>query len=516
MFNKDFYPTPSNLIREMLSKVKYLTSMSKILEPSAGKGDIIDYIFKNEYRAYRSREDNEKEFMKYDCIEIEPELQSVLTGKGYNVVHNDFLTYDTYTQYELILMNPPFSNGAKHLLKAISMQEKNGGQIVCLLNAETLKNPYSNDRKLLLRKLEELESEVKYISGGFTEAERKTNVETALINIVIERKDLEDDLFKNIKLEAEEEFESKFEDFTARTGLVSKDQQLEFLVKDYNTHIKLLQNAVRATNILHSFGNSIKLETNIYLKKTAGYHNDNSDYNEWVHDLRIKYWSSVMNVDTFKKYMTYKTYSKITNLIEKQSNLEFNLNNIYTVKQMLMSTFVKNLEESAVDVFEEATKYSQSEYSKNIWLYNGWKTNKGHKLNKKIVLPISFAGWYNNVDLSQHSSNKKQIEEIEKVLNYFDAFKEYTSVFQGATGDEAENDYIHIKAYKKGTTHITFKRLDLLDRFNMFVGKLKNWIPDPSELKTDADKKEYENLKKDIYEHYPKEYEPSGKLLLPF
>ena len=40
-------------------------------------------------------------------------------------------------------MNPPFSEGDKHLLKAINIM-KNGGQIVCILNAETIKNPYSN------------------------------------------------------------------------------------------------------------------------------------------------------------------------------------------------------------------------------------------------------------------------------------------------------------------------------------------------------------------------------------
>ena len=35
-------------------------------------------------------------------------------------------------------MNPPFSNGDKHLLKALKMQEK-GGAIICLLNAETIR-----------------------------------------------------------------------------------------------------------------------------------------------------------------------------------------------------------------------------------------------------------------------------------------------------------------------------------------------------------------------------------------
>lgn len=60
MFNKDFYPTPDDLIRKMLVNIKHISNMNKILEPSAGKGNILDYIFKAElshyYNDYRKQE----------------------------------------------------------------------------------------------------------------------------------------------------------------------------------------------------------------------------------------------------------------------------------------------------------------------------------------------------------------------------------------------------------------------------------------------------------------------------
>ena len=56
-------------------------------------------------------------------------------------------------------MNPPFSNGDKHLLKALQMQEK-GGNIVCLLNAETLRNPYTESRKELIRQLDKYDADI--------------------------------------------------------------------------------------------------------------------------------------------------------------------------------------------------------------------------------------------------------------------------------------------------------------------------------------------------------------------
>lgn len=76
-------------------------------------------------------------------------------GKGYRVIHDDFLTLHTYKHYDLIITNPPFSVGAHHLLKAIEVQETSDGAIICLLNAEMLRNPYRNERKAKNSKLAE-------------------------------------------------------------------------------------------------------------------------------------------------------------------------------------------------------------------------------------------------------------------------------------------------------------------------------------------------------------------------
>lgn len=173
---KDFYPTNKTVIAKMLDGVKF-GKLKTILEPSAGKGDIVDAVKeKMEYRYYTP---------DIDLIEINKDLQSVLTGKGYRVVHDDFLTYDTMKEYDLIIMNPPFSNGCSHLLKAIQLQKRNGGAIICILNAETLKNPYTNERKELLRILSENHADIAYLQDAFLEGERTTNVEIALIKVVM-------------------------------------------------------------------------------------------------------------------------------------------------------------------------------------------------------------------------------------------------------------------------------------------------------------------------------------------
>lgn len=49
MFGIQFYPTPEWLVDKMINKVEF-DSVTSILEPSAGKGDIIQGIFRYDIR----------------------------------------------------------------------------------------------------------------------------------------------------------------------------------------------------------------------------------------------------------------------------------------------------------------------------------------------------------------------------------------------------------------------------------------------------------------------------------
>jgi len=183
----EFYPTPQHLIAKMLSGIDF-EQINTVLEPSAGTGDICNEV--NKKLKYVSNNYSREEYRgDIDCIEIDGDLCAILKDKKYRVVHDNFLTYESKKKYDLIIMNPPFSEGDKHLMKAINMQEVFGGSIVCLLNAETLKNPYSNLRKTLVRLLDELNAIIEYLPGEFENAERKTKVEVALIKIVIPEKE---------------------------------------------------------------------------------------------------------------------------------------------------------------------------------------------------------------------------------------------------------------------------------------------------------------------------------------
>lgn len=107
----EFYPTPKTLLDQIFKGANW-KRIETVLEPSAGKGDIVEYIH---------QQDSE---IDIDCIEIEENLQHILTGKGHRLVWDDFLSYQTPKHYDLIVMNPPFSTGDEHLLKALEMQKR--------------------------------------------------------------------------------------------------------------------------------------------------------------------------------------------------------------------------------------------------------------------------------------------------------------------------------------------------------------------------------------------------------
>src|ERR1700749_504126 len=102
MFNKDFFPTPHKVLDEM-----GIDCFDKIvLEPSAGKGDMVDYLLTNGAKDVIACEKND-------------DLRKIVASKC-KIIENDFLKVSTeqVSHIELIVMNPPFSADEKHIIHA--------------------------------------------------------------------------------------------------------------------------------------------------------------------------------------------------------------------------------------------------------------------------------------------------------------------------------------------------------------------------------------------------------------
>lgn len=168
--NPDYYPTPDHLISRMISPYYNRLGKAQILDPEAGGGAILDYISKG-----RSGQKN-----NLYAIEKDPELTYTLQGKDYKVIHNDFLTYSGNYLFDLILMNPPFSNGDEHLLKAWDVLTE--GDITCLLNRETINNPCTARRKQLARIIAD-HGTIEEVGQAFSQAVRRTLVDVVMVRL---------------------------------------------------------------------------------------------------------------------------------------------------------------------------------------------------------------------------------------------------------------------------------------------------------------------------------------------
>jgi hypothetical protein len=504
--NKDFYPTPDHLINKMVSGLDF-NYINSILEPSAGKGNIIDKLKVIEKPAYSYI--NKKYNFDIDCIENDNNLRSILKDKNCRLVYNDFLTYETMKEYDLIIMNPPFSNGCKHLLKALEMQERNGGAIICLLNAETLKNDYTNDRKELNRKLTEYNATIEYLNESFIGAERSTSVEVALIKVKLPEVKKESFIFDGLrKAQEQQEYEQ-----TEQTAVVENDlfksivnqYQLEVeagikLIKEYNAMSKYILSEFakdeETGETIQKGGCILKLD----LSSSHDGYRTNLTINGYIKEVRRKYWKALFNNKEFIGKLTDNLRQDFYNRLEDLSNYDFSIYNIFELKIEMSNKVVKGIEETIVALFDELSHkhYWDNTQSSNIHYYNGWRTNKSYIINKKVIIPLSaydsYSGRFQPTLYPSKAIDK--LSDIEKCFNYLDGGLtesidiEESLKFAEEYGEtkDIQLKYFTVTFYKKGTAHIVFNNEELLKKFNIFGSKNKNWIPNS------YGKKEYKNM----------------------
>ncbi|MGV7067173.1 DUF4942 domain-containing protein, partial [Bacillus velezensis] len=291
-------------------------------------------------------------------------------------------------------------------------------QIVCLLNAETLKNPYSNDRKFLIRKLEEINAEVEYIQNAFSNSDRNTEVETALIYISIEKQEYSSVLIEELK---KDESYRINEDYKA-TQLVNADF-IKGIVEQFNYEVKAGLKLINEYNslkplMLHSFNDDSTPILKLLIDKNT---EENDIENAYIKQIRAKYWNTLFNNDQFMGLFTSNLKQKYLEHVEELKDYDFSLFNIYTLRIQMSKEMTQGVEDTILNLFEEFShKHYYDESSKNVHLYNGWKTNKSYKINKKIIIPLNVYSWldgrYNPTDYKV----LEKLKDIEKVFNYLD------------------------------------------------------------------------------------------------
>lgn len=468
-FGKQFYPTPDHIASKMVEKIgRKNFKRAYILDPSAGSGSLLEYV--NSIFKY----DNWGKPSAVHAVEIDQDLRSVLMGKNIDVVGEDFMQFSTNFNYDIILMNPPFADGAKHLLKA--WQIAGSSEIVCLLNSETLNNPCTSDRQLLKKIIEDNNGTVEDLGDCFSNAARTTGVNVSMV--YLKKEAASNFSFDPSNMERENhEFPEDLQDNMPAVNNVLKSYE--------NSHVA----SINAFKELLTAWNKFR-----YYSKpiTDGYYNDdfisfikNNDFNGFVTRFNNMSWDKVLQKSKFKDYMTKDVKSEFTDKFAKQQNIAFTEQNMMLMFEVLWFNKDKILSDCAEEVFDIMTKYHKDNRVHN----EGWKHNDAYMVSRKVVLPHYIGtNWsskfkverslaLNDIDRAMCHLTGKKIANISTVENVLEKrFAELGSTSYGSGQNLVESEFFKIRFFKKGTIHLEFKNKQLWETFNRTVALNKGWL----------------------------------------
>lgn len=516
MFGEQFYPTPKETIRLLLSpivnkKPEDINITDRIfLEPSAGKGDILDYIKVNLFS-------NRSSHFKAYCVEIDPNLIHILHGKGYQVIGNNFLDLKPTNYFNTIVMNPPFAFGAEHVLKAWEILEN--GEIHAILNQETIDNPFSATRKAL-KAIISSHGSVEYIGRAFTNAEVKTDVSCVIVRIY--KKDKK----RSLLWEPKDFKASGVVDFNDQDLLENK-VALNDRVENMIIQAELFRTAM--IKLIRSFQAASFYSKGIWgdeMKKLSMWIGEfmlseatpEAQYNLFNDMLRKSIWHSMLSVSRISDYLTSNVQKNWHQFIETTGQMEVSKENVYTIIDMIFANRHEIMKKAIVDVFDLMTSYSKE----NKMIIEHWKTNSCWKVNRKVIIPyvVRYGEYMQQSSLKSHGgrfkidyAKSREFWDIDKVMKYLSGKSECIDI-EGAlktrfleignirTGDhfnnELESTFFKIKFWKKGTVHLYFKDEKLWDRLNMIACDQKNWLP-PEEKKEWKEREKYESPNPDNF-----------------
>lgn len=493
--NSDFYPTPLSLAGKMLALIDW-KRVKYILEPSAGKGDLVNAVCRMvESRRYYDKfsmcyELKEHPSDCFDVIESDYNLRLMLRGKGLRLIDDDFLRFSTEKRYDLVLMNPPFSEGARHLIKAIQLQ-KNGGQICCLLNADTIRNPYSNERKLLRSLLSEYNAKIQFVKDSFRHAERKSGVEVAIIYLNIKQQRRPSTFFENAEKAAKIDAEAH----RGNMEYLIVSDEVEAMIQQYNAEVKAGVDFLLAYRDLvpYIMEGTDKHSSALIAISIDGHETKDitsETINQYAEKVRYKYWKLFLNRPALRNKMTSQMANDYADKVREMSAYEFNRHNIAQVLYDIQSQLVTGVEESIMKLFETLTQHSMDNEA-NIHYYNGWRTNKAWKVGQKAIIPGygCFGSYSWDAGKLNESGVFALLDDLEKSLHYLEKGDPIThwdlagEIRQANAAGRTSLDltYFSVKLYKKGTCHIKFRSdpavQAIIERLNIFAGRNKGWLP---------------------------------------
>lgn len=464
--DNQFYPTPEPVRYRMTEGLKL--NRKKILDPSAGRGDLLDHVKQLTSNGYLGAAD-------LYAIEIDSDLRRILLDKNYKVIDTDFLNYGGYHYFDLILMNPPFRQGAAHLLKAWEISQ--GATIRCLLNIETLRNETSQERRRLNSIIDQF-GKVENLGSIFKRAERPADVEIALVELIDTR--------------PKEDFRINFDP----TLMGANDFEISDLPQNELAPLNLFESYEgRYKAAISAFKDLLaaRQRVSFYMSGLLPDHKEPAEiigavlkegktpdvaYSEYLTRLTSEAWNMVFSRTKLREMATEGVREKIEQMQAEQGAMAFTADNMEDLFLTIMVNRDQIIIKCALEVFDSLTKH----HHENRLYLEGWKTNSAYFVGKKFILPGIKSYWSDSIDYS----SSRTLDDIERVMCFLSGkkFESIRSIYHtydrsAYFGEWVTTTFFQTKLHKKGTMHFRFRDENLQKEFNALIAREKwGWLPE--------------------------------------
>lgn len=458
MFDKEFYPTKN----ETLDKMGFDPNGLICLEPSSGKGNIIDYL----------KDHGAKEVL---CVEKNDDLAILSAAKG-NLIGRDWfdIKAEDISHVQLIVINPPFSNADDHINHAFEIAPE-GCEIFALCNWNTISKDSGWGRRKLMQLIHNYGLSTN-LGQEFTDAERTTGVEVGLVK-----------LFKPV-ISNETNFEGFFidqDEHEQESDGIIRFNEVRAVVNTYVASVKAFDSIANEVNTLNSITNFIGMSPIKFAFESDRDNHELSTKEAYIKMLQKRGWNYIIDKFNLRKFTTSEMMKDINSFVERQEKYPFTMKNIYHMMDMIIQTRGQQFEKALVLAVDQLTQH----VSENRFGVEGWKTNLGHMLNKKVIVPHIFERGWNNanyVNIRYNSHYRERINDLVKVLCNIEGvdynsigdvwnIKSHIDDKEILTGTTYDWGFFKLKAFYKGTMHLEFIDRDVWARLNRAYAEAKGF-----------------------------------------
>lgn len=177
-------------------------------------------------------------------------------------------------------------------------------------------------------------------------------------------------------------------------------------------------------------------------------------------------WATLIDASGIRSFMSAQKRSAWDSAIHERTTAPFTKDYIESTVSDLMGNRVSMMEEGVIDVFRA--------------LSHGFKTNEPKMFGKKIIIDWLWTNHSSNW-ASLNSQTVDRLDDLMRVMSINDGqvapdhrYGFYGHIMDADRKKETvfENEYMSLKWYKRaGTCHLTFKRLDLVEKLNLILAK---------------------------------------------